>query len=122
MAWGAPRGIDDLVARIRANDAALRSLCLMRGRRFGPADAAALCDALVGNTVLTDLTIASHAVTPEMAAAFAAALAAGTALASLSLGNSAFGDEVGAAAAAHVHFKGHTIAPALRCAHSDPFT
>src|SRR5690242_7775653 len=94
MVWGAPRGIGDLVARIEANDAALRSLCLMRGRRFDTGDALALCAALKANTVLVELSITCHAVTPDMAAAFAGVLAANTPLASLALGTSSFGDEV----------------------------
>ena len=94
MAWGAPRGIDDLVARVRANDAALPSLCLLPTRRFNAADAAALCEALSANTVLTDLSISSHGVPPPLAALFAGVLHTNRTLASLSLGNSTFADEV----------------------------
>jgi Ran GTPase-activating protein (RanGAP) involved in mRNA processing and transport len=94
MAWGAPRGIDDIIARVRANDASLTSLYLMRQRRFELADANDLCDALVKNTVLHDLNISSHAVSPEIAAAFASLLASTATLKSLDLGNASFGDEV----------------------------
>lgn len=94
MVWGAPRGVDDIVTRLRANDIGLKSLYLMRNRRFEEADAVALCDALQSNTVLIDLNISSHAVTPAMASAFAAALAANSTLKSLALGNASFGDEV----------------------------
>ena len=50
--------------------------------------------ALAGNTVLQELSLASHAVPPAAAAAFAAALGTNRTLRSLDLGNSAFGDEV----------------------------
>lgn len=93
MAWGAPRGIDDIIARVRANDASLASLYLMRQRRFELADANALCAALVENTLLDDLNISSHAVSPEIAAAFASLLASTAALKSLDLGNASFGDQ-----------------------------
>ena len=94
MAWGAPRGIDDIVSRVRANDANLTSLYLMRQRRFELADANALCDALMRNNVLHDLNISSHEVSPEIAAAFASLLAASTVVKSLDLGNASFGDQV----------------------------
>lgn len=94
MAWGAPRGIADLVERVRRSDPSLTSLCLLRGRRFNDDDAAQLCEALAGNTVLLELSIASHLVSPAAAAAFAHMLAANSALRSLDLGNSKFGDEV----------------------------
>ena len=94
MAWGAPRGIADLVARVGHNDASLQSLCLMRGRQFDDAAASQLCEALAANTVLRELSISSHAVGPAAAAAFARMLAANTSLRSLDLGNSSFGDEV----------------------------
>lgn len=96
MAWGAaPRGIDDLLERLQRNDASLSSLCLFRSRKFGAAEARALCQVLSGpNTCLRELVVGSHAVDAGMAAAFADMLAANTTLASLSLGNSTFGDQV----------------------------
>jgi len=94
MVWGATRGIDDIITRVRANDASLTSLYLMRQRRFELADANALCDALVKNTVLRDLNVSSHAVSPEIAAAFASLLASTDALKDLDLGNASFGDQV----------------------------
>lgn len=101
MAWGAKRSIDDIVARVRANDPTLRSLCLMRTRKFEEAEAAALCAALASSradgerALLEELIIASHAITPAMAATFAELLAAPNCpITSLSLGNRAFGDEV----------------------------
>ena len=51
MAWGAPRGIADLVARVGHNDPSLQSLCMMRGRQFDDAAASQLCEALAANTV-----------------------------------------------------------------------
>lgn len=94
MVWGAPRGIDDILARVRANDASLTSLYLMRQRRFEEADARALCDALAKNTILKDLNISSHAISPSIAAMFASLLSATASLNSLDLGNSTFGDAV----------------------------
>ena len=94
MAWGAPRGIDDIITRVRANDPSLTSLYLMRQRRFELADAKALCDALIKNTMLRDLNVSSHAVSPEIAAAFASLLATTNVLKILDLGNASFGDQV----------------------------
>jgi hypothetical protein len=34
MAWGAPRGLEDVAARLRADDPALTSLHIMRFRRL----------------------------------------------------------------------------------------
>jgi hypothetical protein len=49
---------------------------------------------LSNNTVLHDLNISSHAVSPEIAAAFASLLASTATLKSLDLGNASFGDQV----------------------------
>ena len=46
------------------------------------------------NTILTDLNISSHAISPEIAAMFASLLGATASLTSLDLGNSSFGDAV----------------------------
>ncbi|KAL4457528.1 hypothetical protein ABPG75_012393 [Micractinium tetrahymenae] len=92
-AWGAPRGVADLVQRVASNDPTLRSLCLMRGRRFEESDALELCQALASNSVLQELSTGSHAVSAAAATAFAEALAANTVLESLDVGNSSFGDE-----------------------------
>lgn len=94
MVWGAAsRGIDDLVDRLRSNDATLSSLCLLRTRRFNEEDAMKLCDALIKNTVLVDLNITSHPINPCMATAFGNALACNSTLHTLSLGNTNFGDD-----------------------------
>ena len=96
MAWGAkPRGIADLVERLASNDATLTSLCLFRGRRLDDDDVQQLCAALASNTVLRELTVTAHPLSPAAAAAFARALASPTsALRSVDIGKSAFGDEV----------------------------
>jgi len=94
MAWGAPRGLDDLVSRLHSNDPTLQALYLLRTRRLDEPDFVALCGALASNTVLVDLNISSHCVTTTMAASFAAVLAANRVLQILCLGNSTFGDEV----------------------------
>jgi hypothetical protein len=95
MAWGARRGIDDVLLRLKDNDPKLQALYLMGSRVFGEKEALALCDALKGNTALRELNISSHAVSPGMAAAFADMLARpACALRSLSLGNRTFGDQV----------------------------
>ncbi|KAI3436549.1 hypothetical protein D9Q98_005965 [Chlorella vulgaris] len=94
MVWGsAPRGIDDLVARVSKNDPALVSLCLLKGRRFNDADAEALASALERNTNLRELSATAHAVSTAAATALARALAANRTLYSLDLGNRSFGDE-----------------------------
>ena len=94
MAWGARGGgggVDDLVARLSANDATLRSLTLFRGRRFGGAEVAALAAALRGNSTLTELYASSHAMAPPAAAALADALRDHASLTSLCVGDADFG-------------------------------
>ena len=92
MAWGAPRGVDDLCARLAANDPGLTSLTLLPGRRVGPPEWEQLSAALRSNAALTELT-SSHALTPASAAVLAAAVAAHVGLRRLAVGNSALGDE-----------------------------
>jgi len=58
--WGVPRGIDDLVARVRANEAALTSLCLLPTRTVSDVDAASLGDAIAVNDVLLELRMSGH--------------------------------------------------------------
>jgi hypothetical protein len=95
MAWGAhggaASGVDDLCARLEANEAALTSLTLFRGRRFGAPEVAQLAAALRGNTALTELYASSHAMAPAAAAALADALRANAGLTSLCVGDAAFG-------------------------------
>ncbi|PRW56025.1 hypothetical protein C2E21_5187 [Chlorella sorokiniana] len=110
MAWGAPRGIDDLVERVGRSDPSLTSLCVLRMRRVDDDGCRRLAEALAGNTVLQELSLASHALSPAAAAAFAAALGTNRTLRSLDLGNSGFGDE-GLEALA----PGIAASPSLRC-------
>lgn len=94
MAWGAPRGIDDILEDLAADTPGRHTLCLLRQRRFDDTDAVRLCSVLRGNTTLRDLRITSHAVSRAAAAAFSDMLAVNTGLTSLALGNRSFGDEV----------------------------
>lgn len=94
MAWGAPRGVDDLVDRVGRSDPSLTSLCVLRLRRVDEAGCRQLAAALAANTTLRELSLASHSVPPGAAAAFAEALAANSTLQSLDLGDRSFGDEV----------------------------
>lgn len=48
MAWGAPRGIDDLVERVRRSDPTLASLCVLRMRRVDEDGCRSLAEALAG--------------------------------------------------------------------------
>ncbi len=95
MAWGArsgaAAGVDDLCARLSANDGALTSLTLFRGRRFGAPEVAQLAAALRRNTALTQLYASSHAMTPASAALLADALRHNATLADLCVGDAAFG-------------------------------
>ena len=52
-----------------------------------------LCNALEGNTTLTELSAGSHSLSAEDAEAFAGVLRSKSALKSLCLGNSSFGDD-----------------------------
>lgn len=98
MAWGARRGVDDLVARVRAGDPGLTSLTVLRGRAFGDAECGALAAALRGNAALTELTAFGHHVGPGALAELAAAVPH-SALTTLSVGDGGLGD-AGAAALA----------------------
>ena len=93
MAWGAAggRGVDDLVARLVANDRALQSLTLLRSRRFGPAEVAALSGALRRNTTLTELQASGHALSADSAAVLADALRENGCLRSLCVGDAQLG-------------------------------
>lgn len=52
MAWGAPRGIDDLVERVGRNDPALTSLCVLRMRRVDEDGCRRLAEALAGESFM----------------------------------------------------------------------
>ena len=92
MAWGAnKRGVEDLAARLAADDATLTSLTLLSGRRLGHEEVVQLAEALKSNSALTQLT-SCHPLQPPSAAVLAAAIAAHGRLTCLSLGDSRFGD------------------------------
>jgi hypothetical protein len=95
MAWGSARhaGIDDIVERLRRDDAGLTSLYLMRTRRFDETDARALGQALGANRTLEELHLSSHPVSVSQARALAAGLADNGSLRLVSIGTSTFGDE-----------------------------
>jgi hypothetical protein len=106
MAWGArpaSQPIDDLVARLAADDPALPALALLPARRFGEADALALAAAMATNTNCIALHLDGRAVSPAGAAALAAALGKrplGARLDTLALGDAAFGGGAGLVALA----------------------
>lgn len=52
MAWGAPRGIDDLVERVGRSDPTLTSLCVLRMRRVDDDGCRRLAQALGGACAL----------------------------------------------------------------------
>eukprot|EP00611_Tribonema_gayanum_P010857 TRINITY_DN2097_c0_g1_i1.p1 TRINITY_DN2097_c0_g1~~TRINITY_DN2097_c0_g1_i1.p1 ORF type:complete len:454 (+),score=73.47 TRINITY_DN2097_c0_g1_i1:34-1362(+) len=92
MAWGAPKGVDDLLVKLRT-DANLTSLVILRNRRFGVAEATQFAGALASNSTLTELFASGHGVGVEGAAAFGKALVTNTALSALSLGDNGMSDE-----------------------------
>jgi hypothetical protein len=96
MVWGSSNavGIDDFCQRLAANDAKLSSLIILKHRRLLDADVAALCRALKGNSVLTELTCSSHPIGVSASAELGAMLRGNSSLQHLSVGNSSWGDEV----------------------------
>ena len=64
-----------------------------------PQDLQQLCTALTANTVLRELSLGSHAISPQGAAALATMLHANTTITALCVGNSGFGDAAMAALA-----------------------
>lgn len=50
MAWGAPKGVGDLVERVQRSDPSLKSLCILRVRKVDEAGCMQLADALAGET------------------------------------------------------------------------
>ena len=78
MAWGLAGGrpLEDLLVRVRQDDATLCSLTLLRGRKFDQEAALALAAALQGNTALKELLAGGHALGVVGAAALATALPA----------------------------------------------
>lgn len=92
MVWGTSKGIDDIIERLQRQDPTLSKLHLFKARRLNHDDAVKLCDALISNTIITELNISSHPIPIEMATVFSDMLAANDSLISLSLGNSSLGD------------------------------
>ncbi|CAN0346713.1 unnamed protein product [Ectocarpus sp. 12 AP-2014] len=92
MAWGAPRGVDDLIAKLNDNSTA-STMCILSTRKFGPSEAAAFSAALSGNTSLTELLASGHPLEVAGASAFGQALSRNTTLRSLCVGDNDFGDE-----------------------------
>mmetsp|Transcript_10232 Transcript_10232/g.62463 ORF Transcript_10232/g.62463 Transcript_10232/m.62463 type:complete len:445 (+) Transcript_10232:1541-2875(+) len=94
MVWGRaePRGVEDLVERLRNNDPNLKSLTLLRGRRFGPEEVVQVCDALDANCVLQEFHASGHLLMPPSATRFAETLAKNVCLRRIGLGNVELGD------------------------------
>ena len=93
MVWGAAggAGVDDLVERLQRGDPKLCSLTLLRFRRFGPPEAAALCEALHANVALTELDVSGRPLPPAAVEAVATMLARNRGLLSLCVGDSSLG-------------------------------
>ena len=94
MAWGsANAGIDDIVDRVRRNDATLTSLYLMRTRNLDDAACGVLAEALAANTTISELHLSSHPVSASQARSLASGLAKNACVRHVSIGNSTLGDE-----------------------------
>jgi len=76
MAWGARAnlGIEDLVARVAADEPQFFALALLPSRRFGDAEAAALAAALRTNTGIAELHLGGRKMSAESARLLAEAL------------------------------------------------
>ncbi|CAN0149716.1 unnamed protein product [Scytosiphon promiscuus] len=92
MAWGAPRGVDDLIAKLKDNTTA-STMCILSTRKFGHSEAVAFSAALSSNTSLKELLASGHRLEATGAAAFGEALAMNSTLRSLCVGDNEFGDE-----------------------------
>ncbi|CAM9778785.1 unnamed protein product, partial [Laminaria digitata] len=92
MAWGATRGVDDLIAKLKDNKTA-NTMCILSTRKFGATEALGLSAALASNTSLKDLLASGHPLGAAEAAAFGQALSKNTTLRALCLGDNSFGDE-----------------------------
>ncbi len=93
MAWGVSQGIGDIVERIERNDDRLKSLYLMRHRRFNEDDAQALSNALSRNSTLVELNLSSHHISTSVAKILAEGLQRNSSIKYISIGNSQFGDD-----------------------------
>ena len=95
MAWGksAPEGDrPSWLARIEANDAALRSVHVLRVRAFDEATQIATAKALEENEHVREFYASGHRVSAPAARAWAACLAINTSIKSMCVGDETFGD------------------------------
>jgi hypothetical protein len=94
MVWGKPQGIEDIVERLRRNDPSMKSLYLMKHRKFSELDAETLSGAVSESSTLVELNLSSHYISPAMARNLASGLKKNKSIGHISIGNSRFGDEV----------------------------
>jgi hypothetical protein len=93
MAWGKrSHGVDDLVAQLNQNCTA-ETMCVMRSRIFGDAEAIKFSTALSRNTSLKTLLLNGHVLSDDAVSKFGAALATNQTLEHLAIGDETFGDE-----------------------------
>lgn len=78
--------------RVTSNDPKLQSLTILRQRRFGHEDVAALAHALKDNTTLTELYASSHPLSLASVQLLAETLGSNRSLRSLCVGDSSLGD------------------------------
>eukprot|EP00959_Pyramimonas_sp_CCMP1952_P263173 5503373-Pyramimonas_sp.AAC.1 len=79
MAWGGPRGVDDWVVRLKAQDTALTSLHIFKSRRFG-------------KEVGEELYASGHDLDEAAVQAVSDMLCANSSLRTLCIGSQDFGD------------------------------
>jgi hypothetical protein len=93
MAWGQAKGnagLTDLAQRLSRQDPSLQALCVMRLRQVGEQEISTLCNALSSNTVLTDLDLSQHAISPASAHALATMLCQNATLQTIRQGHHRF--------------------------------
>lgn len=93
MAWGKTVGVASWVDRLKADDQTLTSVTVFRGRLFGPAEAAEVCDALRSNTALREFYASGHAMDVDTAGKFSDMLAVNKTIESICIGDASFGDD-----------------------------
>jgi hypothetical protein len=69
MAWGAKRGVADIIDKLVANSPAFHTQYILSTRTFGQAEAVALAQALRCNTTLRELYASGHDIGVEGATA-----------------------------------------------------
>lgn len=92
MAWGNVVGVASWLERLQRNDPSLTSVTVFRGRLFGPAEAAAVAEALRTNTHVTEFYASGHPMDPQTAGLFADMLAVNATIKSLCVGDQDFAD------------------------------